>query len=43
MYSLSVGTNLSNVPTPFPSWDKARWAREVVGFYKDFLSTAYSK
>ncbi|KAJ7602641.1 hypothetical protein DFH06DRAFT_1023575 [Mycena polygramma] len=40
---LSVGSNLATVPTPFPSWDKGRWARDVVGFFKDYLATAYTK
>ncbi|KAJ7604804.1 hypothetical protein DFH06DRAFT_1020601, partial [Mycena polygramma] len=39
---LSVGSNLATVPTPFPSWDKGRWARDVVGFFKDYLATAYT-
>ncbi|KAJ7826544.1 hypothetical protein B0H13DRAFT_2680676 [Mycena leptocephala] len=39
---LSVGSNLAVVPTPFPSWDKSRWSRDVVGFYKDYLATAYT-
>ncbi|KAJ7017139.1 hypothetical protein C8F04DRAFT_1279934 [Mycena alexandri] len=39
---LSVGTNLASVPTPFPNWDKPRWAREVIGFLKEYLATAFT-
>ncbi|KAJ7615075.1 hypothetical protein DFH06DRAFT_1013683 [Mycena polygramma] len=38
---ISVGTNLAHVPTPLPNWDKLRW-QSMVGFFKDYLKTAYS-
>ncbi|KAJ7033983.1 hypothetical protein C8F04DRAFT_1260480 [Mycena alexandri] len=39
---LSVGSNLASVPTPFPGWDKQRWNRDVVGYLKEYLATAFS-
>ncbi|KAJ7680841.1 hypothetical protein DFH06DRAFT_973383 [Mycena polygramma] len=39
---LSVGSNLTAVPSTFPGWDKSRWSRGVTEFYMDFLRTAYT-
>ncbi|KAJ6450543.1 hypothetical protein C8R47DRAFT_1230235 [Mycena vitilis] len=39
---LSVGTNLTAVPSTFPGWDKPRWNRGITEFYMDFLRTAYT-
>ncbi|KAJ7175547.1 hypothetical protein C8R46DRAFT_1214018 [Mycena filopes] len=40
---LAVGSNLQSVPSPFPGWDKRRWARDVVEFYTAYLRTAYTE
>ncbi|KAJ6509357.1 hypothetical protein C8R47DRAFT_1208541 [Mycena vitilis] len=39
---LSVGTNLSAVPSTFPGWDKGRWSRNITEFYMEFLRTSYT-
>jgi hypothetical protein len=43
LYSLSVGSNLAALPTPFPAWDGAHWNREIVGSYTKYLQTVYSE
>ncbi|KAJ7632084.1 hypothetical protein B0H17DRAFT_1217557 [Mycena rosella] len=39
---LSGGCNHDSVPVHFPAWNKLRFGREVLGFMKEYLATAFS-
>ncbi|KAJ6568310.1 hypothetical protein DFH09DRAFT_1313762 [Mycena vulgaris] len=39
---ISVGWNLSAIPITFPSWNKTRFAQDILGFTKEYLQTAYT-
>ncbi|KAJ7468813.1 hypothetical protein FB451DRAFT_1401164 [Mycena latifolia] len=42
VFHVSVGENLALAPLPLPAWDKVRFSRDVVGYTKEYLATAYS-
>ncbi|KAJ7481675.1 hypothetical protein FB451DRAFT_1394307 [Mycena latifolia] len=40
---MSVGLNLAAAPVHFPAWDKVRFAKDILGFTKEYLHTTYTK
>ncbi|KAJ7638041.1 hypothetical protein DFH06DRAFT_1138681 [Mycena polygramma] len=39
---VAVGTNRAPMPVGFAGWNRPRFAREIVGFFSEYLHTAYS-
>ncbi|KAJ7663778.1 hypothetical protein DFH06DRAFT_1128165 [Mycena polygramma] len=38
---VAVGTNRAPMPVGFAGWNRPRFAREIVGFFSEYLHTAY--